>query len=798
MRHSHPAGLYRYLPQALALFPIVIASLAFAGWLFDLEMLKSMLPGLTAMKANTALAIFLSGITLWITLSGNQAGRIASRLGAGVVLLIGMLVLWQYISDVSIGIDQALFMDATNVPGDIPGRMAVTTALSLVALGIALLLLGKQTMTRTIFIHGLCLVPLLASTTALIGYAFGINQLIRVQLNFTPMAINTALALWSLAFGVIHARPDFPLPHLLNSDSSTGRSLRQLLPMSVALMVLSGWLVNLGLHAGYFTELAGLALFTAINITGMSTLILVNLVMLEDTNAKLKDANRAVLETQQLMETIVNNLPLAILLKSTLDLKFVLVNPNAEDILGFERKDMLGKNVHDLYPADQADFFESKDREVISKATMVDISEEYNQTKNNELRVLHTRKILINSSDGAHQYIMGVSEDITERKKAEDDLKSAALYSRSLLEASVDPLVTISPEGKVTDVNRATESATGRSREELVGTDFSAYFTDPDKAREGYQAVFSKGFVTDYPLGMLHRDGHVTDVLYNASLYRNASGEVAGVFAAARDVTEKMKAEDELNEYRAHLVELVDERTRSLEEANRELESFAYSVSHDLRVPLRAIDGFSLQLLNHHDDHLDSEGKRYLTIVRDNTRKMAQLIDDILAFSRMGRLEMAESVVDMKKLAGKVIEELQPEISGRHIAIEIKPLPPCRGDQSMMHQVWMNLLNNAVKFTRPREAAQIEVGAGKEGAEMIYYVRDNGAGFDMRYADKLFGVFQRLHGVEEFEGTGIGLAIVKRVIARHGGRVWAEGKVDAGATFYFSLPFKEKKHDLER
>jgi len=197
-------------------------------------------------------------------------------------------------------------------------------------------------------------------------------------------------------------------------------------------------------------------------------------------------------------------------------------------------------------------------------------------------------------------------------------------------------------------------------------------------------------------------------------------------------------------------------------------------------------------VLKRYTDKLDDEGKRYLNLVRDNTQKLGQLIDDILAFSRAGRLGMSLSEVNMEGLAREVYEELKPVDAGRDLSVEIKPLPPCHGDHAILRQVWVNLLNNAIKFTRHKPAALIQVGSYAEGKENVYFVKDNGAGFDMQYADKLFGVFQRLHGVEEFEGTGVGLAIVKRIVSRHGGRVWAEGKVDEGATFYFALPIQER------
>ena len=228
-----------------------------------------------------------------------------------------------------------------------------------------------------------------------------------------------------------------------------------------------------------------------------------------------------------------------------------------------------------------------------------------------------------------------------------------------------------------------------------------------------------------------------------------------------------------------------------LEAANKELEAFSYSVSHDLRAPLRAIDGFSRVLLEDYIDKLDDEGKRYLNIIGSNTKKMGQLIDDLLVFSHLGRQEIRTSGIDMGKLAKAVSEELKLAVPERKLKFTINTLIPAQGDQAMIRQVFTNLLSNAVKFTRPKDTATIEVGGSEEKIENLYYVKDNGVGFDMQYVNKLFGVFQRLHSTTEFEGTGVGLAIVQRIIHRHGGRVWAEGKVGEGATFYFSLPAKK-------
>jgi light-regulated signal transduction histidine kinase (bacteriophytochrome) len=231
----------------------------------------------------------------------------------------------------------------------------------------------------------------------------------------------------------------------------------------------------------------------------------------------------------------------------------------------------------------------------------------------------------------------------------------------------------------------------------------------------------------------------------------------------------------------------VRERTLALEAANKELESFSYSVSHDLRAPLRAIDGFSRIVLEDYAAKLDAEGLRLLGVIRDNSRKMGQLIDDLLEYSRLGRKPLSSAKIDMQRLVEEVLGELQAT-GGTSPRLDVGALPPARGDATLLKRAWTNLLANALKFSSKREQPVIEVSGHENGAQCVYCVKDNGAGFDMRYCDKLFNVFQRLHREEEFEGTGVGLAIVQRVISRHGGRVWAEGKVDAGAAFYFSLP----------
>lgn len=376
-----------------------------------------------------------------------------------------------------------------------------------------------------------------------------------------------------------------------------------------------------------------------------------------------------------------------------------------------------------------------------------------------------------------------------ESERAAAELRAAEIKFRTLVEQSLVGIYIIQ-DGNFAYVNPRFGDIVGRKPEELIGKPVLDIVAEPDRALvEGNIRKRLQGELPSirYHLRCVRPDGSPVPVEVHG-----AAAEVNGrraIIGALLDVTEQVQAEAEIRRLNAELEQRVALRTAQLEAANNELEAFAYSVSHDLRAPLRHISGFVELLAGSAGGRLDERGARYLKTIADSARQMGRLIDDLLDFARMGRARMNTARVDLEELVGAARAELEPDTRGRNIVWKNGGLPEVEGDPAMLKQVFLNLLSNAVKYTRQRDPAVIELGTENANTEeIIVFIRDNGAGFDMRYAHKLFGVFQRLHRADEFEGTGIGLANVRRIIARHGGRTWATGEPGKGATFYFSLP----------
>ena len=395
-----------------------------------------------------------------------------------------------------------------------------------------------------------------------------------------------------------------------------------------------------------------------------------------------------------------------------------------------------------------------------------------------------------------------LSIDITAHKLAEEALRKSqqqATLLAGLLERSSQPFAIGYPDGSLGIFNASFLDLVGYTKEEMKAIDWNRDLTPPEWHEiesAMLEDLLRKGLPVRYEKEYFRRDGSRVPIELLVHLARDEKGRPKHYFSFITDITERKRAEDAIRQLNAELEHRVLERTAELESANRELEAFSYSISHDLRTPLRAIDGFSRIVFEEYASALDPEARRLLGVIRSNTQHMGQLIDDLLDFSRLGHTEVHRARIDMTSMVRSVFEELLPPGEAGKTEFRVGSLPDAFSDPALIRQVWANLLSNAIKFSGKTEKRVVEVGGGTDGRENLYFVQDNGVGFDMRYNDKLFGVFQRLHTVEEFEGTGVGLAIIQRIIQRLGGRVWAQGRIGAGATFSFSLPLL-KANDME-
>jgi PAS domain S-box-containing protein len=372
------------------------------------------------------------------------------------------------------------------------------------------------------------------------------------------------------------------------------------------------------------------------------------------------------------------------------------------------------------------------------------------------------------------------------------DLNESEARVRAVIDAAQSAVIVIDATGAIIDWNVRAETIFGWSHTEVLGRDM-AQLIIPDIFRERHHKGLShflstgEGPVLNRMLEMsaLRRDGSEFPIELSISPLKNNG--VITFCGFITDITLRKQAEEEIKSFNQKLEQKILERTKDLELANKELEAFSYSVSHDLRAPLRSIHGYMTIFAEEYSEKLDDEGIRLMNVVLRNSQKMGQLIDDLLTFSQLGRKELMKGKVSMKKLIDTVWLEYRKMEGDREIQLLLKDLPDAYSDIVTIRQVWINLISNALKYTRHKEKAIIEIGSEEGEDSVTYYVKDNGAGFDMQYYSKLFGVFQRLHSLEQFEGTGVGLAIVHRIISKHSGKVWAEAKPDQGATFYFSL-----------
>ena len=919
-------SFYHIMSRASGGTVLTVGLLVLAGWLWDVPILTSLLPGMATMKANSALGFILSGITLWVhhDRQVSKPGQLLANVCAVMVMLIGGLTLGEYALNRDFGIDQLLFKEDVAPQAVHPGRMSPSTALNFFLLGLALLLLSVHQLPR--LRESCTFIALIISILVLIGYIYGVPSLYEF-FPYSATALHTALAFSILSIGILLARPDAGVMRLFSSNTLGGVMARRLTPAALVIPILLGWLFLSGQRLGLYDSTLRLVLFAMSNVIIFALLIGWNAELLSRVDVKRGQAENALSLNEKRSQALIENSLDAVALFGA-EGTILYGGPSTPQVLGYSVDEFVGRNAFELiHKDDQALVAERMKLSFQQPGAHIPVYARVRH-KNGEWRWLEG--VLTNLlHEPSIQAIVNNYHDFTERRQAEEAIKTSEERFRLIVEATPSAMIAVDLDGKIDLVNAKAQELFGYRQEELLGHPVEMLV--PQRFR-GTHVILRQSFLaqpTSRPMGAgrdlfgMHKDGHEVPIEIGLAPYESSDGLFT--LALIVDITERTQAENALQRLNDDLENQVQERTAALSEANallqilldqmpdhiyfkdaqsrfirnsrsqakalglndpaevigksdfdffshahqsfekeqeiirsgrplidqeerivwpngreswvsttkaplrdqagkiigtfgisrditdrkraeialqkakleleaanKELEAFSYSVSHDLRAPLRSVDGFSQALLEDYGETLPPEGRNFLERIRNSAQRMAELIDDLLNLSRVTRAPLKSVAVDLSKLVENIAAELKRNDPERAVRFIIAQNLRAGGDPHLLQVVLENLMNNAWKFTSKRELAEIEIGTNHQNGETIFFIRDNGAGFDMTYANKLFGAFQRLHAMAEFPGTGIGLATIQRIIHRHGGRIWAQGAVDHGATFFFTLPALER------
>lgn len=779
------ADVLKLIARACGVILIIFASVVLLGWITPYETLRSIYPKLDTIVPLKAAAFLFSGIAI-LLFTGRQSDEGVAKAGKFIfpflTLAIGAITLFEYASGYSL-IDTLILPEIVSARGGInPGRISLPAALNFTIAGIGLFLLAFRNLRAALLITIAALIIFFSGLVSFLAFLFNFDAGIQT-LWFENSTVNASLAFILLSVALIFARSDNPIARLLTGHTSGSHVARIFFPAVIIIHVLIGYAIVTAVRSGIFNP--GVA-----GVFGVGSSVLLLFVIVWLTSSRLDRLDRLRIRDSGRLRH--SERLLRALVEATSD--FVWAQ-SASVGRGYTEwwKELTGQTEEELAGYGWIEALHPEDRERVKTEWETALAEgsefrsEYRvKTKTGEYGIFRVRGIPIRDDEGRVVEWVGTFDDVTAARRAEEAVRNSERKFRILAEAFEDNIWEVSsPDLENVEAPGWWRNLTGQSDEDVKNFGWLAA-VHPDDTEEAARVIgsgFREKRTWMHTFRVRRKDGQYRIYRLKCVPIFDESGNFMQWIGSSRDVTEENEAEQRIRDLNRQLVS----RTRELEELNSELSAFTYSVSHDLRAPLRAMEGFSAAITEDYAGQLDETGRNYLQRIRSASLRMSEMIDALLTLSRLTRKPPEMETIDLTAMAEDIFNLFRASDPKRNVNITIAPDMTDRGDPRLIRLVLQNLFANAWKFTSKRPVAEIEFGMLKTKGERVYFVRDNGAGFDMTYAEKLFTPFQRLHRADEFEGSGIGLATVQRIIRQHGGYVRAEGKPDNGAVFYFTL-----------